>query len=55
MTPEELDFVKGCLSINPDNRLTAKELLAHSYLNTQNSEILRKYKETVIKEEEPAE
>jgi serine/threonine protein kinase len=41
MTNEELDFVKGCLAINPDQRMTAKQLLDHPYLSIKNSEILR--------------
>lgn len=46
MNEEELDFVKGCLSIDPSKRLTTKQLLQHPYLNVQNYEILRNYKAT---------
>jgi len=47
MNSEELNFVKGCLALDPKERLTAKELLDHPYLSIQNSEILLQYQKSM--------
>lgn len=48
MNREELDFVEQCLALDPNYRLSARQLLSHPYLSPKNSEILRKYMETVL-------